>query len=155
MQQSIAGAFHPRQHSCLFVRLCALALCLAFAPVYAATNAPELSVNNSVATAGFYRLSWKTDVHQVELQADTSEQFTHPSTIYTGSDTASVISGKPNGTWFYRVRNLGNQGPGPWSKPVQVTVAHHSLVRAFSFLGVGILVFLATVIMILRGPRDS
>jgi hypothetical protein len=114
-------------------------------------GAPRLSVDNSVATAGFYSLSWETEAAQVELQEANGAGFVHPATTYTGPDRATVISGKPNGTWFYRIRTLDNQRTGPWSEPLTVTVAHHSLTRAFLFLGLGVIVFIATVLMIVRG----
>jgi len=116
---------------------------------------PVLSIDNPVATAGFYRLSWHTQDKKVELQEATSPNFQQPSVRYTGHDTASVISGVPNGVWYYRLRVLGDNGAGPWSHSVKVTVAHHSLTRAFMFLALGIVVFLATVVMVVRGAGQS
>jgi hypothetical protein len=113
---------------------------------------PRLSVDNSLATAGFYRLSWEPGDERIELQEATEPGFIHPATAYTGPDRATVISGKPDGTWFYRIRALDSQGAGAWSAPLAVTVAHHSLARAFLFLGLGVTVFIATVLMIVRGP---
>jgi len=117
--------------------------------------APRLSVDNSLATAGFYRLSWETGNERVELQEAIKPGFEHPATAYTGPDRATVISGKPSGTWFYRIRALDNQRVGPWSEPLTVTVAHHSLSRAFLFLGLGVMVFIATVLMIFRGSDKT
>jgi hypothetical protein len=113
-------------------------------------GAPGLSVDNAVATAGFYSLGWGGTA-QVELQEAAGPDFDQPVTVYTGPDRATVISGKPNGTWFYRIRSLDDQRTGPWSEPLTVTVAHHSLTRAFLFLGLGVIVFIATVLMIVRG----
>ncbi len=117
--------------------------------------APRLSVDNSLATAGFYRLSWETGNERVELQEATEPGFVHPSMAYTGPDRATVISGKPSGTRFYRIRGLDNQRVGPWSEPLAVTVAHHSLSRALLFLGLGVTVFIATVLMIVRGSDKT
>jgi hypothetical protein len=117
--------------------------------------APRLSVDNSVATAGFYSLSWETGIERVELQEASEPGFDNPLTAYTGPDRASVISGKPNGTWFYRIRALDDQRAGPWSEPLSVTVAHHSLARALLFLGLGLTVFIATVLMIVRGSDKT
>jgi hypothetical protein len=106
------------------------------------TVAPRLSVDNTVVTAGFYRLSWEAG-------------FDNPATTYTGPDRATVISGKPNGSWFYRIRTLQDKNAGPWSEPLTVTVAHHSLTRALLFLALGVTVFIATVLMIVRGSEKT
>lgn len=119
------------------------------------TVAPRLSVDNTVVTAGFYRLSWEAGIERVELQEATEPGFDNPATTYTGPDRATVISGKPNGTWFYRIRALHDKNAGPWSEPLTVTVAHHSLSRALLFLGLGVTVFIATVLMIVRGSDKT
>jgi hypothetical protein len=118
---------------------------------YAGGQAPRLSVDNAVASAGFFRLSWETDAKRVELQVDSSPDFQDPTTSYIGPDRATVISGKPDGTLYYRIRALGNPSSGLWSEPVMVEVRHHSLARALMFLSLGILVFSITVIVIVRG----
>jgi len=118
---------------------------------YAGDQVPRLSVDNAVASAGFFRLSWETDAKRVELQVDSSPDFQDPTTAYLGPDRATVISGKPDGTLYYRIRALGNPSSGPWSEPVMVEIRHHSLARALMFLSLGILVFSITVIAIVRG----
>lgn len=116
---------------------------------------PRMSVDNSPASAGFYRLSWQTGNEHVELQEARTPGFDHPATVYTGPDRATVISGRPDGSWFYRIRSLDDQRAGPWSDPLRVTVAHHSLTRALLFLGLGVTVFIATVLMIVRGSDET
>lgn len=157
-------ADRPRKHLLGFETLPIKHLLLAVMVVWAGlplsaspapdSVAPRLAVDNSVATAGFYRLSWETGNTQVELQEATEPGFNNPATAYRGPDRATVISGKPNGTWFYRLRALENRR-GPWSEPLTVTVAHHSLSRAFVFLGLGVTVFIATVLMVVRGSDKS
>ena len=123
---------------------------------HARDTAPALASDTEIATAGFYRLSWKTDKPgRVELQQADNPAFTHATLRYSGPDRASVISGMPNGKWYYRVRTLDDLDPGPWSKPVEVTVAHHPLSRAFMFFALGVAVFLATVVLILRGEEQA
>jgi hypothetical protein len=121
----------------------------------AANAPPRLSSDTDVATAGFFRLTWETDADRIELQQASKGDFRKPVTLYIGSDRASVVSGKPNGTWFYRIRAINDGQPGPWSKPVKVTVAHHSLYRAFTFLSLGIIVFISIVVVVIRGSRES
>jgi hypothetical protein len=113
---------------------------------------PQLTSDSDVASAGFFQLSWKTDAQRVELQEATNPGFRNAKTFYIGPDRASVISGKPNGSWYYRVRALDPE-QGGWSEPVTVLVDHHDLSRALMFLFVGVIVFVATVVMILRGGR--
>ena len=73
---------------------------------------PSLSSDTAIATAGFYRLSWQTDgITQVELQEADNPDFADASVDYQGPDDASVVSGKPNGTWHYRVRVIDDQDP--------------------------------------------
>ena len=69
-------------------------------------HAPILSSDHEVASAGFFQLSWETDAKRIELQEASSPAFRNPTTLYIGTDSKSVISGKPNGSWYYRVRAL-------------------------------------------------
>lgn len=132
----------------------ALACLLIAGPIQADSHAPQLSSDHEVATAGFFRLSWKTTAKRVELQEANSLSFSHPKTLYTGPDSNSVISGKSNGSWYYRVRALDPQ-IGAWSDPVTVLVAHHDLSRALMFLSLGIIVFVGIVVLIVRGERAA
>ena len=114
-------------------------------------DAPTLASDTAVAEAGSYRLHWSAAGRAVELQEAPTAAFASPQPLYLGTDSATVISGRPNGSWHYRVRFL--DPPGPWSVPVQVRVLHHSLTKAFGFFAVGAVVFLATVGLILAGGR--
>lgn len=113
-----------------------------------------------VATAGYYTLSWTlpagTDGDEVPLfelveASDAGFADAHPR--YRGPDLATTISGKADGTYFYRVRLAGEAAgrAGAWSNTHRVVVAHHPLSRAFAFLIVGALVFAATLGVILYG----
>jgi hypothetical protein len=149
--RAVAGTGDRRRHRTALVL--ALAVCagpIAAVPARAGLPAPDLATDTTLATAGFYRLSWTTTARQVELQEAADAGFQHPVTLYTGPDHASLLSGKPDGTWFYRVRAEDGNRTSPWSRAVRVTVAHHSLVRAVLFLSLGILVFLSIVLLILR-----
>lgn len=115
------------------------------------SSAPTLSSDTDIAGAGYYRLSWETDYPKVELQEALDASFAGATSIYSGSDHASLLSGKSNATYYYRVRGIDADDPSDWSQPVSVKVAHHSLDRAFSILGLGFVIFLALVVVILRG----
>ncbi|MGD2112935.1 MAG: fibronectin type III domain-containing protein [Gammaproteobacteria bacterium] len=135
--------------------LLAVACLLAAAPLQTVHPAPRLDSDRDIAAAGFYRLAWETDAERIELQEATGPGFQKPLTLYTGPDRATVISGKPDGTWYYRVRAAGNPPGGPWSDPVAVTVAHHSLSRALLFLALGVGVFVAIVGVIVRAAGQT
>lgn len=123
--------------------------------IQAQVSVPQLSSDSDVASAGFFRLSWETAAERVELQEDTSPDFRNPITAYLGSDRAAVISGKADGTWYYRIRAMDDAQGGAWSEPLAVVVEHHSLSRALMFLSLGVIVFVAIVLMIMRGPGKA
>ena len=136
------------------VRVMLLACLVSAGPAHAVTAPPQLAVDNPLATAGFYRLSWVTEAAQVELQEAMDPAFHDPVTLYTGPDRASVLSGRPDGTRYYRVRGM-NATPGRWSESVRVTVEHHDLRRAFLFLALGFSVFVAILATVVRGATAA
>ncbi|MGD8964511.1 MAG: fibronectin type III domain-containing protein, partial [Gammaproteobacteria bacterium] len=87
-------------------------------------------------------------------QESRQPDFSAARVIYAGADAARVISGKPDGDWYYRVRPAGTQVTAPWSAPIRITVAHHSLGRALTFFAVGAIVFAATLGLIIHGSRQ-
>jgi hypothetical protein len=112
-----------------------------------------LEADSDVATAGFFQLTWTSD-GPVQLQESRQPDFSAARVIYAGADAARVISGKPDGDWYYRVRPAGTQVTAPWSEPIRITVAHHSLGRALTFFAVGAIVFAATLGLIIHGSRQ-
>lgn len=130
-------------------------------------TAAELSISSStsIATAGYYQLSWSSDPASETgflLQESHQQDFASTNTLYQGTDTSSLISGKANGTYYYRVALLDDAVAAlttktevPWSKPVAVNVAHHSLEKAFGFFIAGLIVFLASLLTIFIGNRKA
>jgi len=124
-----------------------------------AISPPELAVDNPVASAGYFRLNWhlpqKPAKRQPEFELQESAAVGFPQgterMVYHGPDLATVISGRENGRLFYRVRALEEGLPGQWSNIVQVEVHYHSLLRAVTFFGLGAVVFLATLMVVIRG----
>ena len=127
-------------------------LVAAAAVLPARANAVELRASPVVATAGYFQLSWAAD-GPVELVESPDPAFTQSRLVYAGPDHATVLSGKRDGAWFYRIRQTGNGIPGPWSRPLEVTVRHHSLNRALLFFTIGGVVFGATALLIAAGTR--
>jgi hypothetical protein len=111
-----------------------------------------------VATAGYYRLEWDWEGSPAsapasfEVQESTQADFRDAQPLYQGPDLATVISGRRDGSRYYRVRAAGNDdAQSPWSNVVEVTTAHHPLPRALAFFAAGAMVFSLTLVLILRG----
>lgn len=127
-----------------------LVLALAMtATANAGAQSLQLESDTDVATAGYYQLRWYSTSPVILEEAQTAE-FASPRIIYRGSDAARVISGKPDGDLYYRVRNSDSDTP---SNVVKVTVRHHSLARAVAFFALGATVFVATLLLIVTGAR--
>jgi hypothetical protein len=102
------------------------------------------------AAAGYFRLSWTAE-QPVRLVESRSASFDTSRTVYAGADTARVMSGKPDGDWFYRLEAISSGAVV--AGPTAVTVRHHSLRRAFAFFSLGAAVFGATLGLIFFGGR--
>ncbi len=121
---------------------------------------PELAASTDVSDTGAYRLSWEPNGVDVVLEEAERADFAGAVTLYQGPDGATVVSGRLDGTYHYRVRRAhaedgtgGTTAGDAWSPPVQVTVAHHDLRKALAFLAAGAAVFLGTAVLILAGHR--
>jgi photosystem II stability/assembly factor-like uncharacterized protein len=74
---------------------------------------------------GNYTVSWSTasGASSYTLQEDDNSGFGSPATVYTGSGTSTSISGKPTGTYYYRVRASNSYGSSGWSATRSVVVS--------------------------------
>ncbi len=124
---------------------------MAACPVLAAQ--PQLNANTDLATAGYFQLSWEANVQSAPyvLQQSLTPSFSNSTTIYVGTDTASVRSGLSNGTYHFRLLD----GEGMPSNIVTVQVAHHSLTKAFSFFALGVLMFVILVAVLVSASRGE
>jgi hypothetical protein len=109
----------------------------------------ELEVSPQLSTSGTFDLSWQGTPGETFRLLQLNENKT-PRVIYEGTDTARVMTGLPNGEYTYQV-----EGKSGSSEARRVTVAHHSLSRAFSFFAIGLVVFIATVILVVRGESGE
>lgn len=125
-------------------------LLAATADAQSSRSGPELEVDSELATAGFYQLRWYSD-EPVQLEEADDPGFSSAQVIYSGSDAARVMSGKPDGVFYYRVRDTAD---GVQSNVVKVTVRHHSLERALAFFTLGAVVFLSTLLLIATAARS-
>ncbi len=115
----------------------------------------NIAASPTLSTDGKVVISWESAANtQVVIQQDSNPAFIAPSTLYRGSDSASVVTGLVDGDYHYRGRLDNPDGTfSGWSPTVDVRVQHHSLPRAFSFFFVGLVVFVATLSLIILGAR--
>ncbi|ANB03922.1 hypothetical protein ECTOBSL9_2846 [Ectothiorhodospira sp. BSL-9] len=136
-----------------------LALLLAPAPLLANAPKPDLESTTDLARAGYFQLRWSLDEAEVDhfrLEEATDEDFSDARVFYEGADGASVISGRSNGTFHYRVRaQLDDGTQTDWSETQSVEVRHHSIAQAFGIFTLGGVVFLATAAVIAFGTRAN
>jgi hypothetical protein len=127
-------------------------------PIASAQPAIPLEADTRVATAGFYQLRWGAGEVASRLVEATDPEFADARVIYAGPDTARLMSGKPDGDYYYRLEAAGATEAGRrvvLSNVLEVTVEHHPLERALAFFAVGATVFAATLGLILFGGRDE
>lgn len=102
---------------------------------------------------GHVRLRWVSlapdAVYEVQQSATTG--FEDPITIYVGPDLATFVSGLSDGIYYYRFRARD----GDWSDTLTLTVRHYSLHLAFTLSGLGAIVFLLTVLVVLKGTTKD
>jgi len=111
-----------------------------------------LESDQTLSREGYFQLHWEAD-EPVRLVEATRDDFSDARLLYSGSDSARVISGKPDGTWYYRLEAAA--GGTILSPPTVVTVRHHSLQRAWSFFLLGGVVFIATLALILFARPEA
>jgi hypothetical protein len=138
------------------MRLLAAALLLAplSAPGQQQGRPATLEPRNLESNEGYYQLSWRAE-EPVRLVESPSPRFAAATVLYSGTDTGRVVSGKPDGVWYYRLESA--DGSRVLSEAATIAVRHHSLGRAFLFFAVGGVVFLATLglIVFARPDRDE
>ena len=140
-------------------------LILSFAPVCLSAEPvlPVLTSDTKLATAGYYQLSWQPGIRGAsdkkflfELQQSPDAGFHTTKVIYRGPDRASVISGLPDGDYYYRVRIIqADRTASAWSHPMAIKVQHHSLIKAVWFFITGAAVFFITLFFIVVKSRHE
>jgi hypothetical protein len=115
-------------------------------------NDAGFGVDRNPSHDGVYQLSW-TAPGPVVVEASPDPDFSHAEVVYRGHDTASTLSGRPDGETWYRL--LDADSNRVLAAPVRVEVRHHPLSRALTFFTVGLVVFVATVVLIVRGDRAT
>jgi uncharacterized repeat protein (TIGR01451 family) len=87
---------------------------------------PDMPTLNAISNAGSgnYAVTWNVAflADTYILQEATNASFTSPTTVYAGSGTDWSASGKPTGTYYYRVKASNSYGDSGWSNTQSVQV---------------------------------
>ena len=123
----------------------------ATSPVRAAES--TLNVDTPLSSEGYFVLSWDTggDGEQYVLQQALTPDFRETLDRPVAGAGSLTITGLADDSYYYRI---GDTQRG-WSNTVQVTVAHHSLGRAFAFFSLGLVLFAVLIFTILSGYRQT
>lgn len=105
--------------------------------------AVKLTCPEDPSTDGAYRLHWEGDAKAWELIEDGER-------VYEGADTATTLTGRREGVHVYELKEWGQ---AETVARCEVSVEPFSLGQAFSLLGVGAFVFVATLLFVVRGHR--
>ncbi|MHC4781115.1 MAG: DUF4082 domain-containing protein, partial [Planctomycetota bacterium] len=94
--------------------------------------APATITVPATSSTGIYTVSWAASVgaSNYDLQEDTNSGFTSATTVYSGANTSFQVTGKTNGTYYYRVRATNPAGNSAWtvgSNPCVVTLVAPSI----------------------------
>jgi parallel beta-helix repeat protein len=84
-----------------------------------ALNDPGTSDND-----GNYVVSWSsvTSATNYTLEEDTSSSFSRPTEVYSGLETSKEITGKSDGTYYYRVKACNECECSDWSNKENITI---------------------------------
>lgn len=109
---------------------------------------------------GYHTIQWSHVLSNAsdgiyELQRATVPSFTDAMTIYTGRETQAFVSGLLDGSYYYRVRTVGDGSQSQWSVAFVLTIQHYGLVMAWSLFAIGALIFLAIITVLVVGVRKS
>ena len=130
-----------------------LRLIVAILLATATTAADAAFVQNEIESGeGYFQIQWEAD-EPVRLLESATPDFADARMLYTGADTARVISGKPDGIWYYRIESADTGRV--LGQDLIVTVRHHPIGQAFAFFALGALVFAATLTLIRFGGRAN
>jgi parallel beta-helix repeat protein len=85
---------------------------------------PVLDEPGEIDSDGNYELTWYYNplANAYILQEDTSAAFTNPTEVLNGPFSSAVITDKPEGTYFYRLKGLNDKQITDWSEIVNITV---------------------------------
>jgi len=112
----------------------------------------DLVIEPPVSHDGVYQLSWSAP-GDVLLEESTDSSFDRTRIVYEGADRGTVLTGRRDGRYHYRLRSDG--APASEAVTASVRVEHHPIGRALAFFGVGAFVFVSTIVLVARGPEGG
>ena len=112
-------------------------------------DAQTLKISDNGLSAGYMTLSWTPqEGKSVSIEKRSNDQW---NSIYEGLDSATTLSGLSDGIYEFRARF----SDGSFSEILKLEVKHHTLEKAFSFFGLGALMFVILLLMIANGARSG
>ena len=88
-------------------------------------STPTLSDPGTTDTDGNYTVSWSSvsGATSYTLEEDASGSFGSPTVVYSGSGTSKYITGRSDGTYYYRVNACNACGCSGWSNVEDIEVS--------------------------------
>ena len=98
---------------------------------------PTLNPISNPDGDGKYTVSWSAPAGATgyTLQEDDNASFSSPATAYSGPATSRAFTGKPAGTYYYRVNASNAYGPSDWSNTRSVAVSGWITIKSETFEG--------------------
>jgi len=91
-----------------------------------------------------------------ELQQSPTAEFETPRLLYKGPDTGTFVSGLPEGSTYFRIRDVTREeSPGPWSETLEVRVNYPAPWLVKTLVGFGTLLALILLTTIILGSRNA
>lgn len=98
--------------------------------------------------AGYYKLIWSSPFDKSStLEESNDSLFENPGIFKINNNDSITLTGRENGTYYYRLRDSNNE----LSNVVHVTVEHHSVEKAFAFFALGLCIFIILVFVLRSG----
>lgn len=99
-------------------------------------TAPVLQPINNPSGASQYQVSWNTVTNATSytLQQSSSNTFSNPQTVFSGTATSALISVLAAGTYYYRVNAIVGNTASPYSNIVNTTVVQQNPTPPSQFL---------------------
>ena len=96
-------------------------------------SAPALNDPGTTDTDGSYTVSWSSvsGATSYTLEEDTSGLFGSPTVVYSGSGMSKYITGRSDGTYYYRVKACNACGCSGWSNvgDIEVEIPDSDIIR--------------------------
>lgn len=98
--------------------------------------------------AGYYKLTWSSSFEESSaLEESNDTSFTNPNIFHVHNNNSITLTGRENGTYYYRMRDSSDE----FSNVVHVTVEHHSVEKAFAFFALGLCLFIILIFVLRLG----